>query len=275
MLKTRVITAAVLLAVFAGAWFVSLPLFETLMAAAFMAALGEWLKMLGASKSTAIGAAAATTLAAGFATFEGLLPPADVLFGIMAVVTAAWVVLTGLLFAARNTGFRMNRMLSGVLAWVFPITTWLAFMVTMGRGLVFMLSVFAVVWLADISAYFCGRAFGKTKMAPAVSPGKTWAGAVGAVVFVFLFAAAAFEWLPRDLIFTSLVFERMGYVAGFAAVFLLVAMSIAGDLFESAQKRQAGVKDSSNLLPGHGGFYDRFDSAQAVFPAAALLMLAL
>lgn len=129
MLKTRVITAAVLLAVFAGAWFVSLPLFETLMAAAFMAALGEWLKMLGASKSTAIGAAAATTLAAGFATFEGLLPPADVLFGIMAVVTAAWVVLTGLLFAARNTGFRMNRMLSGVLAWVFPITTWLAFMV--------------------------------------------------------------------------------------------------------------------------------------------------
>ncbi len=266
MLKTRVITAAVLLAVFAGAWFVSLPLFETLMAAAFMAALGEWLKMLGAPKSAAIGAAAATTLAAGFATFEGLLPPADVLFGIMAAVTAAWVVLTGLLFAARNTGFRMNRMLSGVLAWVFPITTWLGFMVTMSRGL---------VWLADVSAYFCGRAFGKTKMAPAVSPGKTWAGAVGAVVFVFLFAAAAFEWLPRDLIFTSLVFERMGYVAGFAAVFLLVAMSIAGDLFESAQKRQAGVKDSSNLLPGHGGFYDRFDSAQAVFPAAALLMLTL
>ena len=186
MLKTRVITAAVLLAVFAGVWFVSLPLFETLMAAAFMAALGEWLKMLGASTSAAIGAAAATTLAAGFATFEGLLPPADGLFGIMAAVTAAWVVLTGLLFAA-----------------------------------------------------------------------------------------AAFEWLPRDLIFTSLVFERMGYVAGFAAVFLLVAMSIAGDLFESAQKRQAGVKDSSNLLPGHGGFYDRFDSAQAVFPAAALLMLAL
>ena len=273
MLRTRVITAVVLLAVFAAAWYVSLPFFETLMAGAFMAALAEWLRMLGASRGSAIGAGVATTLLAGVVTFTGLLPLADVLVVVTGIVTAAWIVLTAVLFARREQGFRMNKAVSAVLAWVFPIATWLGFMVTMTKGLVFMLSVFAVVWLADICAYFCGQAFGKTKMAPAISPGKTWAGAAGAVVFVFLFAAAAFELLPQDAIFTSLIFDRLGYVAGFATVFLLVAMSIAGDLFESAQKRQAGMKDSSHLLPGHGGFYDRFDSAQAVFPAAAFLTL--
>lgn len=92
---------------------------------------------------------------------------------------------------------------------------------------------------------------------------------------MFAFAIIAAETLPHDMIFTSVVLDKMGYVAGFAAVLLLVAVSIAGDLFESAVKRQAGVKDSSNLLPGHGGFFDRFDSSLAVFPTAAALLAVL
>ena len=273
MLRTRIITAAVLLAVFALAWWISPAVFVTLMGAAFMAASAEWLRMLGVPTAAAAGTGAAMTLLLGATTAFGVTPPREMLVCLMTGVTLVWIALTVLLFAARNTGFRMNRTASLVLAFVFPVTTWLGFVVTMRRGLLFMLSVFALVWLADICAYFCGRAFGRRRMAPGISPGKTWAGAVGAVVFVFLFALAAFEWLPHEAVFTSLVFEKLGVAAGFGTVFLLVAMSIAGDLFESAQKRQAGVKDSSNLLPGHGGYYDRFDSAQAVFPAAAMLLL--
>ena len=274
MLKTRVITAVILLAIFAGAWFVSPALFDILMAGAFMAALGEWLRMLGAPLSGAIGAGVAMTSLAAVMVLAGLMPPSDVLLVCLGIVTLAWLVLTGVLFARRNRGFRLSKGISAAFAWIFPVASWLAFMVLMSKGVIFMLSVFAVVWLADICAYFCGRAFGETKMAPAISPGKTWAGSAGAVVFVFFFAVAGYVFLPRDMLFTSVVFDRIGFVAGFVVVFILVAMSVAGDLFESAQKRQAGVKDSSNLLPGHGGFYDRFDSAQALLPAGAFFLLA-
>ena len=142
-------------------------------------------------------------------------------------------------------------------------------------GRVYVLAPFFIAFAGDALSMYFGMWFGKRKMAPAISPGKTWAGAVGAVVFVFAFAIIAAETLPHDMIFTSVVLDKMGYAAGFAAVLLLVAVSIAGDLFESAVKRQAGVKDSSNLLPGHGGFFDRFDSSLAVFPTAAALLAVL
>jgi phosphatidate cytidylyltransferase len=136
-----------------------------------------------------------------------------------------------------------------------------------------MLSVFMIVWLADVCAYFAGRAFGKRKMAPAISPKKTWAGAVGAVVCVFGAALAARAFLPADVVYTSILFDRIGLVGAFVVVFLLVAVSIAGDLFESALKRQADIKDSSNLLPGHGGFFDRLDAALAVLPVAVATLV--
>ena len=121
-----------------------------------------------------------------------------------------------------------------------------------------LLAVMALVWAADIAAYFSGRAFGRHKLAPAISPGKTWEGAVGAAVgglgYVFLLRQYTSLSVPANIALLVL------------GVVLLVAVSIVGDLFESMIKRQAGVKDSSQLLPGHGGILDRIDSLTSTLP---------
>ncbi|HEX7054139.1 MAG TPA: phosphatidate cytidylyltransferase [Burkholderiales bacterium] len=124
-----------------------------------------------------------------------------------------------------------------------------------------LLAVLVLVWIADSAAYFVGRAWGRRKLAPSISPGKTWEGALGGV-------AGALVWA----IICRGVFEDAAWPAYLAAAGLLAAASIVGDLFESAVKRRAGVKDSGALLPGHGGILDRIDSATAVLPLAALLL---
>jgi phosphatidate cytidylyltransferase len=126
------------------------------------------------------------------------------------------------------------------------------------------LLVLAVAWIADTAAYFAGRRWGRHKLAPAISPGKTWEGAAGGLI-----AAAAYAMI-LSLFFAGAQATRMAAFLGAAA--LLVALSIIGDLFESAAKRQAGVKDSGALLPGHGGILDRIDSATAILPWAAVLV---
>ena len=123
-----------------------------------------------------------------------------------------------------------------------------------------LLSVLAIVWLADIAAYFAGRAFGKRKLAPSISPGKTWAGAWGAVVGVMIYGFLVSNWL-------SPMFQSQTMI--FALVLLaLTVLSIVGDLFESLLKRNAGIKDSSNILPGHGGILDRIDALLFAAPVA-------
>jgi len=124
-----------------------------------------------------------------------------------------------------------------------------------------LLAVLALVWIADSAAYFVGRAWGRRKLAPSISPGKTWEGAAGGVAGALVYA-----------IICKRFFADVGWVPYLAAAALLAAMSIVGDLFESAAKRRAGVKDSGALLPGHGGILDRIDSATAVLPIAALLL---
>jgi phosphatidate cytidylyltransferase len=123
----------------------------------------------------------------------------------------------------------------------------------------------AVAWIADTAAYFVGRRWGRRKLAPSISPGKSWEGAIGG-----LGGAAAYAMILW-LFFTAGREARMA-AAFLGAAVLLTAVSIVGDLFESAAKRQAGVKDSGTILPGHGGMLDRIDSATAVLPLAALLV---
>ncbi|HUQ74654.1 MAG TPA: phosphatidate cytidylyltransferase [Burkholderiales bacterium] len=123
------------------------------------------------------------------------------------------------------------------------------------------LLVLVLVWIADTAAYFVGRAWGRRKLAPSISPGKTWEGAVGGV-----FGALAYAIICGSIV------ERIAWGPLLAAAMVLAALSIVGDLFESAAKRQAGVKDSGALLPGHGGILDRIDSATATLPLAALLL---
>ena len=123
------------------------------------------------------------------------------------------------------------------------------------------LAVLVLVWIADTAAYFVGRAWGRRKLAPSISPGKTWEGAAGGV-----FGALAYA------IILGAFTAGVAWAAWLAAAAALAAVSIVGDLFESAAKRQAGVKDSGALLPGHGGILDRIDSATATLPLAALLL---
>jgi phosphatidate cytidylyltransferase len=126
-----------------------------------------------------------------------------------------------------------------------------------------LLAAMALVWIADIAAYFCGRAFGRNKLAPSISPGKTREGAFGALlaVLVYGFVLALKQWPDASA-------ERLAGVA--VVLLLLTVLSIVGDLFESLLKRQAGIKDSSNLLPGHGGVLDRIDSLTSTLPLVAL-----
>lgn len=126
------------------------------------------------------------------------------------------------------------------------------------------LLVLAVAWIADTGAYFAGTRWGRRKLAPAISPGKTWEGAAGGLI-----GAAAYAMI-LSFILAGAQATRMAAFVGAAA--LLVTVSIVGDLFESAAKRQAGVKDSGALLPGHGGVLDRIDSATAILPVAALVV---
>lgn len=131
-----------------------------------------------------------------------------------------------------------------------------------------LLGTMAGVWAADIAAYFAGRAFGRHKLAPAISPGKTWEGVVGAVLGVWVYALVVAA-VGAEL--GNLGWK--GVLIGAAGLALLTAVSVVGDLFESLAKRCAGVKDSGTLLPGHGGVLDRVDSLTSTLPMIGFILL--
>jgi phosphatidate cytidylyltransferase len=165
------------------------------------------------------------------------------------------------------------RLALGLLAlWV----AWLALAVARTTGVNFLLSVLCLVWVADIGAYAAGRAFGRHKLAPAISPGKTWEGVAGGMAGVLVLAALWVVLIDRRWpvdsasLYTQLV-ERFGWLLLVPIALVLAAFSVVGDLFESLVKRAAGAKDSSQLLPGHGGVLDRVDALLPVLPIALAL----
>jgi phosphatidate cytidylyltransferase len=137
-----------------------------------------------------------------------------------------------------------------------------------------LLALAALVWVADIAAYFAGKRFGRHKLAPAVSPGKTWEGVYGALAGVVVYGALL-AWVANtyQTPLTS-VFDNGASVVVIFAMLGLTAVSVVGDLFESWMKRGAGLKDSSQLLPGHGGVLDRIDALTSSLPVAALALYA-
>lgn len=134
------------------------------------------------------------------------------------------------------------------------------------QGTYLLLYVFLLVWGADSGAYFFGRALGKHKLAPKVSPGKSWEGALGGLFTSGVIAFVFLQTTPNDVFGRTL--ETMPFIAVSVAT---VAISVLGDLAESMFKRQAGIKDSSNLIPGHGGILDRIDSLTAAIPFFAMM----
>ncbi|MDR0276070.1 MAG: phosphatidate cytidylyltransferase [Burkholderiaceae bacterium] len=159
------------------------------------------------------------------------------------------------------------------------VVAWLALVQAYTHGINFLLSTLALVWAADIAAYFVGRALGGKltggrKLAPTISPGKSWEGAVGGFIGVLL-TGAIWIWVDRAYALPPglyTIFWQRGPVWFVGALALLTAMSVVGDLVESLVKRSAGVKDSSRLLPGHGGVLDRIDALLPTLPLALLLV---
>ncbi|MGZ8260930.1 MAG: phosphatidate cytidylyltransferase, partial [Caldimonas sp.] len=236
----------------------------------------EWARLndaggLATSLGVALGAACLLALYAGWTTTA---PPLAWWVALLAwVLGGAWVLRGGV--AAWPKLARPLRWAIGLVAlW----TAWLALANAKAISLNFILSAFFLVWAADVFAYFGGRALGKHKLAPAISPGKSWEGVWSGMAGALAVAAA---WLAIDAVakfdgesFYTLVANRFGYAGVALVVVFLVAMSVVGDLFESLVKRSAGAKDSSRLLPGHGGILDRVDGLLPVFPIAlALVML--
>jgi phosphatidate cytidylyltransferase len=277
MLKQRIITAFVLLALLLPALSVKTVWpFAALTLVAISLAGWEWSRLndagpLAVSLGLVLGAACGLALYAGWTTTAPRIAWWSAL--------AAWVLGGVWVLRGGVAGWpRVPRPLRWAIGLIALWTAWLALVNAKAIGLNFILSAFVLVWAADIFAYFGGRAFGRRKLAPAISPGKSWEGVWSGMVGALLVAAA---WLAIDAIakrgdesFYSIVASRFGYLGVAMIVVFLVAMSVVGDLFESLVKRSAGAKDSSTLLPGHGGILDRIDGLLPVFPIAlALVML--
>lgn len=158
-----------------------------------------------------------------------------------------------------------------LLYYVSIFSSFLAFLYLYRHSLVLLLSVLVLVNIADIGAYFAGRTFGRHKLAPSISPGKTWEGAIGGLFAAILFAAGTVFIPALENSITVRVYQAFGWAGMGLAVILLTGMSILGDLLESRLKRRRGFKDSSNLLPGHGGVLDRIDSLIPVLPLTVLI----
>jgi phosphatidate cytidylyltransferase len=268
MLKTRVITALVLLSLLLAVLYSqSFLLFGLVTAAFFAAAAWESFRLFRNSKPVV--GAALWTAAFLFIVFEGDPAHATLLF---AICVAAWVIKLAPSLGRELSSFDGfgNRFLTGVYG-IAILGCFVAIVALFLRSPVYLLSVMALVWVADIGAYFAGKAFGKHKLAPSISPGKSWEGAVGGWMAVLAVAAVSTTLPILADSFAARLLAAWGWPGFIIVMTLIVAASIVGDLFESQLKRRAGMKDSSNLLPGHGGVLDRIDALVPSLPLAVLL----
>jgi len=134
-----------------------------------------------------------------------------------------------------------------------------------------LVTAMAIVWVADIAAYFAGRAFGRRKLAPSISPGKSWEGAIAGMLAVAILGMVSAQFALLSGALPAVLLGHFGVPAAALILALLAGLSVVGDLFESLLKREAGVKDSGKLLPGHGGALDRIDALIPTMPVVALL----
>ena len=275
MLKQRILTALILLAVLLPALFSTSPWPFAALTLLFVAAAGwEWSRLNGQPGGVAwvLGLVLGLgCLAAWQAGWVRQAPQAVWwLAAVILILGGAWA-----LRAGPQAWPRVPRLLRQVLGLVALWVAWLAMAQARHQGVNFVLSVMALVWAADIAAYAGGRAFGRHKLAPAISPGKTWEGAVSGALAVVVLAlawrAADAAWAMDSSSLYSRLWKDGGTVVAVGACLALAAMSVAGDLIESLVKRAAGAKDSSGLLPGHGGVLDRVDALLPVFPLALAL----
>lgn len=273
MLKQRIVTALVLLALLLPALFYpSIEPFAVLTLLLIVAGGWEWARLNGIegwpAKALGLGLGALLLLVWSAGGLTQNLRALWLLAGALWVPLAVWM---------------LRRGVPGWGAWPAPLRlwgglalvacAWLALVRARMEGLGFLLSVLTLVWMADIAAYFGGKAFGRRKLAPSISPGKSWAGVYSGMLGVLLLALGwlwldAHGYTDQPSLFSRL--WAFGPWLAVPALLTLTAMSVAGDLVESLVKRSAGMKDSSQLLPGHGGVLDRVDALLPVLPLAMM-----
>ena len=279
MLKQRIITALLLLALLLPALFASQPepfaLFTLIL---ITAGAWEWGRMNGLGRmasllSGALGLAGCAALWWGGAIIQAAAQ-LWLLAGAAWVLLGAWMLLRGVAgWAQWPVALRWP------LGLVALCLAWLALAQARWMGPNFLLSVLVLVWAADVFAYFAGRALGgrwiKAKLAASISPGKTWEGVWGGMAGVLLVSLC---WIQADRYFEFTVpsfhtrLWQQGAGFWLDALVFMTTMSVVGDLVESLIKRSAGVKDSSGLLPGHGGVLDRVDALLPTLPLAMMLV---
>jgi phosphatidate cytidylyltransferase len=281
MLRQRVITAVAMLAVLLPALFHSSPWpFAGLTLVLIAAGAWELGRLNGLAAPAAWGLGLLCTLACLVSWQAGLLErPLPWLWGLAGLI---WV-LGGLRLLAGGVALwsGSSAALRSAVGFVALWLAWLAVAQARVQGINFLLSVLVLVWVADIAAYFAGKALGtrfiRRKLAPSISPGKSWEGALGGALGV-LVVGAVWAWVEASHGLASADRSLYGQLAGRFGIALMVlgllflaAMSVVGDLVESLVKRSAGAKDSSGLLPGHGGVLDRVDALLPVLPLAMML----
>jgi phosphatidate cytidylyltransferase len=276
MLGQRVLTAVVLAIGVLSALFTLPPIgWAALTLVVIALAAVEWANLSGFRRPMQVLFVAGTVLLGLNLLFSPLAGfdrgwPRGAVVAVCGAATLFWVVVAPAWLATRWKP--AAPLVLAVTGWFVLFGAWVALVELQARSPWLVLAAMALVWVADIAAYFAGRAFGRRKLAPDVSPGKSWEGVYGALAAVAVYAfaltggaqAAGFRGEVTPLVL----------IAWLALALSLTALSVVGDLFESLLKRQAGVKDSGTLLPGHGGILDRVDALVAAMPPAALLAVA-
>lgn len=269
MLKQRVITAIILLLLFLAALFLLPPLgWAAVVALVVMQGTSEWTRLAGMQgRQATLYWAMTLLLFVGMIWMSLNLPskqqlvPQLLIYGLSVVfwvlVVPAWLMI----------GWKpRNPLVMGLVGWLLLLPTGLAMLDLRAENPLWLLGVMGLVWMADVSAYFAGRKFGKNKLAPSISPGKTWEGVAGALLGVAVYVVLVLLG-SGDARYYGLIPHAI------VAAWWWAGLAIIGDLYESAIKRQAGVKDSGALLPGHGGLLDRIDALTSTLPLAALALI--
>jgi phosphatidate cytidylyltransferase len=265
MLRLRVITALIAAPAVIAAIFLLPPLaFASVFLVLSALGLYEWANLARVS-----GRVATTSYLVGFAALGWvLLGVPDLWRYVFAVVVVFWLIAAIIVLTYPSSGRLLAPVALVPAGYVVIGGAWLALvaLVAGAGGAWVILWLFVVVWSTDIGAYFCGRRFGRRKLAVHVSPGKTWEGAFGGVLLATVIGTAVGMTVPA----LSAVATHALYWAGGALV--VAVISVFGDLFESALKRESGTKDSGALFPGHGGMLDRIDSLLATLPCVAFVV---
>lgn len=276
MLKARVLTALALLAIFLPVlWFAPLIWLGALIAVVITLAAWEWWRLLfphNPKRAVSYAGLCLLSLSIWF-MYAGMQAIQILLW----LTLAFWLLVVPVLMSrALDLNMQFWRWPLAIAGLFILPACWFALMHLRALSMTLFLSVLVLVWAADIGAYFAGKAFGKHKLAIRLSPGKSIEGAIGGCLLVLCIAILGATYFSEFELFQNNFFDllqaKLGWAGMLGLTVLLVAMSIQGDLFESQLKRIAGVKDSSSLLPGHGGFLDRIDALLPVLPLAGLIV---